>query len=360
MATVPPMALPVEPPVEPMLARSSDEIPGGPGWRYEPKWDGFRTLVFRDGERLHLQSRNGQPLDRYFPELRAPLLAALPERAVVDGEIVVPGGPGLDFDALLQRVHPAASRVEKLSRETPASVVLFDLLAVGDGDLRSRPFRERREILERSVRAGGRVLLTPQTGDGDLAARWFERFQGAGIEGIVAKREELPYVAGERVLLKVKHERTADGAVGGYRVSEKGGGVASLLLGLYDDEGRLRHVGHVAAFPAALRRRLREELRHLEAPAKGLAPGFADGFGPSGPSRWARGKDTSWIPVRPEVVAEVRFDQFQGGRFRHAAQLVRFRPDKPARQCTFDQVLPPHPFTLDELSGLAAGALHPE
>ncbi len=353
------MALPVEPPLEPMLARSADEIPLGPGWRYEPKWDGFRALVFREGERLALVSRKGQPLERYFPELRAPLLAALPARAVVDGEIVVPGERGLDFDALLQRIHPAASRITRLARETPASFVAFDLLAKGDEDLRSRPFRERRERLARSVEAGGQVLLTPQTDDGALALRWFDRFQGAGIEGVVAKREELPYVSGERVLIKVKHERTADCVVGGYRLSEKGGGVASLLLGLYDDQGRLRHVGHVSAFSAGLRRKLRDELRHLEG-----GEGFAEGLGPSGPSRWARGRDTSWIPVRPELVAEVRFDQLQGGRFRHAAQLVRFRADKPARQCSFDQVLPPRPFTLGELAGLAERAVpvesHPE
>jgi ATP-dependent DNA ligase len=334
-----------------MLARLADEIPRGPGWRYEPKWDGFRALVFRDGDRLRIASRNGQPLERYFPELLPPLRAALPERAVVDGEIVVPGGEGLDFDALLQRIHPAASRIERLARETPASFVAFDVLALGDEDLRGRPFRDRREFLARALRAGGPVLLTPETGDGARAVRWFERFQGAGIEGVVAKREELPYVAGERVMIKVKHERTADCVVGGYRVSEKGGGVASLLLGLYDDEGRLRHVGHVSAFPAALRRDLAARLRPLEG-----GEGFAGGFGPAGPSRWARGRDTSWVAVRPELVVEVRFDQLQGGRFRHAAQLLHFRADKPPRECTFDQVLPARPFALAELAGLAAEA----
>lgn len=338
------MAFAIEPPIDPMLARAVQEIPEGEGILYEPKWDGFRTLVLRDGDRIHLQSRNGQPLERYFPELQAPLAAALPDRSVVDGELVVAGRQALDFDALLLRIHPAASRIEKLSRETPASYVAFDLLAAEGRDLRRRPFRERRRLLERSLHTGPRVLLTPQTGDPALAARWFERFEGAGLDGVIAKRADLPYVPGERVMWKIKHERTAECVVGGYRRAARGDGVGSLLLGLYDDEGVLHYVGHTSSFGAKERRELLHELEPLRG-----GPSFGEGRTPGGPSRWSRGRSLDWIPVRPERVCEVRFDHLQGDRFRHAARFLRWRPDRDPASCTFDQLAPPRPFRLAEL-----------
>ena len=339
------MALPLRPFIEPMLSEAEDEIPSGPGWRYEPKWDGFRALVFRDGESIHLQSRKGQPLERYFPELLPALAEALPPRAVVDGEIVVAGPRGLDFDALSQRIHPAASRIQRLSKQTPAAFVAFDLLALGDDDLREQPFSERRSRLETAIRETEQIFVTPQTPSREDARRWFEEFEGAGLDGVVAKREDLRYRPGERVMVKVKHLRTVDCVVGGYR-KHKQGGIGSLLLGLYDDAGALQHVGVVASFTDRVRRELvdklapyrqdalvdhpwREWAAHSEGGARRV-PGMT--------SRWNADKDLSWVPLRAELVVEVAYDHMQGTRFRHTAQLRRWRPDKRPRDCTYAQL----------------------
>lgn len=336
------MALPFQPPVTPMLSVPREDIPEGPGWRYEPKWDGFRAIVFRDGDSIRIISRNGQPLERYFPELVDFLRPTLPAECVVDGEIVIAGEQALDFDALMQRIHPAASRIKKLSAETPASFVAFDLLALGPRDLRPRPFVERRAALEEALRPDSHVHLTPQTDDVEVARRWFVRFEGAGLDGIVAKRAEQPYVEGERVMVKVKHERTADCVVGGYRL-HKNGGVGSLLLGLYRD-GVLEYVGHTSSFTAKQRRELLGQLEPLEG-----GHSFGEGRTPGGPSRWSSGRDMAWTPVEPKLVCEVKFDHLQGDRFRHAARFLRWRPDKKPEECTFDQLRPPHPFRLEDL-----------
>ena len=331
------------PPLEPMLAKLRDDIPAGEGWLYEPKWDGFRALVFRDGPELHIASRDGKDLERYFPELVPALAGALPGRAVIDGEVVITGEAGLDFDALLQRIHPAVSRITKLAAETPGSFVAFDALALGDEDLTDRPFGERRPLLEAALGDGGsvppseratRVLVSPQTEDPDVARDWFTTFESLGLDGLIAKRAEDPYTPGRRTMAKIKHRRTADCVVGGYRLSKAGDGIGSLLLGLYDDAGTLHYVGHTSSFKAAERRRLLGELRRLEGEG-----GFGTGRTPGGPSRWtgARGDET-WVPLRPELVCEVSFDHMQGDRFRHAARFLRWRDDKPPRACTIDQV----------------------
>lgn len=335
------MRLPVLPPVSPMLARLADALPEGEGWRYEPKWDGFRAIVFRDRAALELTSRNGQPLARYFPELVRALEEALPARCVVDGEIVVAGEGGLDFDALLQRVHPAASRIARLAKETPASFVAFDLLALGADDLRPLPFHARRAALERILGQSPRVRLTPQTGALALARRWFQSFEGAGLDGVVAKRAEQPYVEGERVMVKVKHRRTADCVVGGYRRAKRGG-VGSLLLGLYDDAGTLDYVGHTSSFDAKTRAALGEKL----APLEGGTP-FGEGRAPGGPSRWRRAESAEWVSLTPTLVCEVAFDHLQGPRFRHATRFLRWRPDKRPDECTFAQLAPARPFALE-------------
>ena len=338
------MTLPIQMPLEPMLAQLEEEIPRGTGWRYEPKWDGFRALVFRDVDAVELQSRNGQPLQRYFPELVQWLRQALPERCVVDGEIIIPGPKGLDFDALLQRIHPAASRIALLAEQTPASFVAFDMLALGDEDLRARPFDERRRHLERALSGTERVFLTPQTQDVDLAASWFTRFEGAGLDGVVAKSGGLAYVEGERVMVKVKHARTADCVVGGYRLSKDGKGVGSLLLGLYDENGVLHHVGHTSGLAAKDRRELRVRLAPLEG-----GESFGRGRTPGGPSRWSHGRDMSWISLAPKLVCEVRFDHLQGDRFRHAAGFVRWRPDKAPGDGTYEQLAPVRAFSLERV-----------
>ncbi|HEV7680174.1 MAG TPA: ATP-dependent DNA ligase [Candidatus Dormibacteraeota bacterium] len=331
------MMLPVQPPVAPMLAKLQPDIPHQPGWLYEPKWDGFRAIVFRDGDSVEIASRNGQTLQRYFPELLDELKAALPERAVVDGEIVIAGPRGLDFDALLQRIHPAVSRVTMLAEKTPASFIAFDMLAAGDDDLRGWPTAERRARLEREVRPTMRVALTPHTRDAAEAAEWFTRYEGAGLDGVIAKPEALPYVENERLWVKIKHGRTCDCVVGGYRrASAAGGGVASLLLGLYDENGVLHHVGHTSSFNAAQRRELLDTLGPLEG-----GESFGGGRTPGGPSRWSQGRDMTWIPVQPTLVCEVSFDQLQTGRFRHASRFLRWRPDKDPAQCTYDQLEPP-------------------
>ena len=348
------MTLPVPPPVEPMLAKLSDAVPEGDGWLYEPKWDGFRTLVFRDGDDVYLQSRDSKPMSRYFPELEAPLRAALPARAVVDGEIVIAGADGLDFSSLLLRVHPAASRVAMLAREIPASFVAWDLLAEGDENLMSQPLVERRRRLETALAAARPpVYLTPATRDRALALEWFERFEGAGLDGVVAKRLDQPYLPGERAMVKVKHARTADCVVGGFRWHKQGPGtmLGSLLLGLYDATGKLHHVGIAASFTTTRRKELVEELaplrenaldghpwREWAAFASADAATMPDRRMPGAGSRWNRGKDLSWEPLRIERVCEVGYDHLQGDRFRHATHFLRWRPDKQPADCRYDQL----------------------
>lgn len=341
------MSLPLEPPFTPMLAATADAIPTEDGWLYEPKWDGFRAVVFRDGHLLRLLSRRGQSLERYFPELLTALAEALPRRCVVDGEIILAGPDGLDFDALLQRIHPAASRVERLARETPAQFVAFDMPALGSKSLLHEPLEKRFRLLREKVRESDDVFVTPQTRSPAVARRWFEVFEGAGLDGIIAKRVDQTYRAGERVLLKVKHVRTADCVVGGYRPGTNGG-VGALLLGLYDEDGVLQYVGHTSSFSAKERRRLTELLEPLRGEG-----GFGEGRTPGGPSRWARGSEREWVPLRPELVCEVAFDHLQGPegeqRFRHATRLVRWRPDKDPRDCTFEQIEPPKRVPLREV-----------
>jgi ATP-dependent DNA ligase len=339
-----------------MLATRVDELPSDVGWIFEPKWDGFRTLVFRDGDEMFIQSRDERPLDRYFPELVDALETRIPARCVLDGEIVIAGAHGLDFDALQLRLHPAESRVKKLAAEIPASIVFFDVLADGTTDLRGHPFAVRRAMLE-SMLAGVTppVHVTPATTDRALAADWFKRFEGAGLDGVMAKREDAPYEPNKRVMLKVKHERDCDCVVAGFRW-HKGSertAVGSLLLGLYDDSGKLHHVGVCATFTAAKRRELVSFLEPYREGALENHPwrdwaeaGAADGAyrRPGAMSRWSQGKDLSWEPLRAKLVVQVAYDHMQSGRFRHTAQFRRWRTDKQPRDCTFDQleVVPPH------------------
>ena len=353
------MRLPVNPPVLPMLANRVDELPPGEGWIFEPKWDGFRTLIFRDGDELFIQSRDEKPLERYFPELVTPLKTQLPERCVLDGEIVIARDGSLDFEALQLRLHPAASRVKLLAGQIPASVVFFDLLCEGDRDLCRLPFSERRAVLESVV---GRSLtpplhVTPATRDRAVAADWFSRFEGAGLDGVIAKPEHGTYEPNKRVMLKVKHERDCDCVVAGFRWHKNGKGIAlgSLLLGLFSDEGHLEHVGVCASFTAAKRRDL---VKFLEPYRKDALEGHpwrawaevpaedenAVHRRPGAISRWSQGKDLSWEALRPELVVQVAYDHMQGGRFRHTAQFRRWRPDKRPSDCTFAQleVVPPH------------------
>ncbi|MGQ0508205.1 MAG: ATP-dependent DNA ligase [Myxococcaceae bacterium] len=339
------MTLPVQPPLEPMLSAPEDDIPLGGGWLYEPKWDGFRALVYREGDEVHLGSRKQQPLERYFPELVEQLKRSVPERSVVDGEIIIAGEHSLDFNALLQRIHPAASRINKLAEATPASFVAFDLLALGDEDVRERPLTERRTLLEKTINGSDRVFLTPQTTDAVTARRWFNEYEGAGLDGLIAKRHDQPYRHGERVMVKVKHKRTADCVVGGYRVQKNGDGVGSLLLGLYDEKGVLHHVGHTSGFKAKERRAIRELLMPLEG-----GTSFGEGRTPGAVSRWSSGKDTAWIAVTPSLVCEVTFDHLQGDRFRHASTFQRWRTDRDPKSCTYAQLLPPHPFSIEKIA----------
>jgi ATP-dependent DNA ligase len=347
------------PPIEPMLCKLAAELPAGDGWLFEPKWDGFRSIVFRDGERLYMQSRDLRPLDRYFPEVHAALLAALPERCVVDGEIVIAGAHGLDFDALQLRLHPAASRVAKLAREIPASFVAFDLLALGDEDLRERPQVERRARLERALSsAQGQVLVTPCTRDRAVALDWFHRFEGAGLDGVIAKRDTAKYQPGQRAMVKVKHVRTADCVVAGFRWHKQGHGelVGSLLLGLYDAQGMLQHVGVTSAFTMQKRRELARELAPLREGALEGHP-WREWAGatevstrmPGMQSRWSAGKDLGWEPLRIERVCEVKYDHLQRDRFRHATQFVRWRPDKRPEECRYDQLEVTPPAELDDM-----------
>jgi len=362
------MRLPFESPLVPMLSSAADALPAGEGWQFEPKWDGFRTLVFRDGDEILLQSRDEKPMNRYFPELIAPLSAALPDRCVVDGEIVIVGASGLDFEALLLRIHPAASRVKLLAAQSPASFVAWDLLALGDEDLRETPLATRRQRLEHALgHAAPPVHLSPATRDRALAEDWFRRFEGAGLDGVMAKRLDAPYRAGERTMIKIKHERTADCVVAGFRWHKNGEGtmVGSLLLGLYDDEGALHHVGVTAAFTNAMRRQLVAELaplreRALEGhPWRDWAEAQDDASGqrmPGGSSRWNRGKDLSWVALRPERVCEVAYDHMQGTRFRHAAQFMRWRSDKSPRDCRYDQLEVTPAYELERVFGARQGS----
>jgi ATP-dependent DNA ligase len=361
------MQLPFEPPIEPMLAKPADALPDGDGWLYEPKWDGFRALVFRDGDETYIQSRDLKPLDRYFPELAAPLRASLPGRCVLDGEVVIAADGGLQFEALLLRIHPAESRVRMLAEQTPASYVAWDLLALGDEDLRNAPQGERRARLEQALGAAKPPIhLTPATRERALAADWFERFEGAGLDGVVAKRLDGVYQPGKRAMIKVKHQRTADCAVAGFRWHKNGPGthVGSLLLGLYDDEGRMHHVGVTSSFSWDRRAALAEELATLREggieghPWKEWAEwadaGTADASGqrlPGATSRWNRGKDLSWEPLRVERVCEVGYDHLQGDRFRHATTFQRWRPDKRPEDCRYDQLEETAAFELEKIFG---------
>ncbi|MZE77951.1 ATP-dependent DNA ligase [Streptomyces xinghaiensis] len=350
------MDLPVMPPVRPMLAKSAARIPAD--MLYEAKWDGFRALVFRDGGEIEIASRSGRPLNRYFPELVAAFRERLPERCVLDGEIVVARGPRLDFDALLERIHPADSRVRLLAERTPAGYVAFDLLALGDRSLLETPQRERREALVAALEhAGDPVFTAPATYDLGLARRWFEQFEGAGLDGVVAKPPGLGYRPGERVMVKVKHERTADCVLAGLRPHKSGPVVGSLLLGLFDDAGRLQHVGVCAAFPMRRRKELMEELAPLRMDSAEGHP-WADWAEeeahersrmPGAPSRWTGTKDLSWVPLRPERVCEVAYDHMQAGRFRHTARFRRWRPDRVPESCTYAQLEEPVRYDLSSV-----------
>jgi ATP-dependent DNA ligase len=353
------MDLPVLPPVKPMLAKAATKLPVGDDMYYEPKWDGFRCIIFRDGDEVELGSRNERPLTRYFPEVVAAAKANLPEKCVVDGEIVVPRGDRLHFEDLLQRIHPAQSRVDLLAEQTPASFVAFDLLALGAESLLEAPFAERRERLERAL--GGirpPVYLTGITRDPATADRWFQTFEGAGLDGVVAKAADLPYGPDLRLMTKVKHVRTADCVVAGFRWHKSGPIVGSLLLGLYDD-GVLQHIGVAASFPMTRRAELVEELAPYRAealeghPWQDWANAQVQENGenrmPGAISRWNAKKDLSWVPLRPELVVEIKYDQLEGRRLRHTGQFLRWRPDKDPASCTYDQLDVPVRYDLAEV-----------
>ena len=352
----------IEPPVPPMLAKIADELPGDGGFIFEPKWDGFRAIVFRQGGELYIQSRDLRPLDRYFPDLHDALLAGLPDDCVVDGEIVIVTPRGLDFDALQLRLHPAASRVEKLARACPSSFVAFDLLALNGHDLRDTAQSARRQQLEQSLaNVTPPIHLTPATRDRSTAEDWLARFEGAGLDGVIAKPEDLPYQPGKRAMLKIKHARTADCVVAGFRWHKEGKGslVGSLLLGLYDDKGTLHHVGVTSSFTMAKRKALAEELAPLRTDAVKQHPwrewAAADGHEmtrmPGGQSRWSAGKDLSWEPLRIERVCEVKYDHMQGDRFRHAATFLRWRADRVPQDCRYDQLEVTAPYELERVFG---------
>ncbi len=351
------MQLPVNPPLLPMLAKRVGDLPADGDWVFEPKWDGFRALVFRDGDEILIQSRDEKSLNRYFPELLEPLRSALPPRFVLDGEIVIVKNNELDFDALQLRLHPAASRVNLLSRQTPSSFVFFDLLCREDRDLRGEPFQNRRRELELLISSAPPPLhLTPATGDRSVASDWFRRFEGAGLDGVIAKPISGTYEPNKRVMLKVKHERDCDCVVAGFRWHKKGERtlVGSLLLGLFDNAGTLQHVGVCASFSAEKRQEVAEFIGPYRKDALASHPWkhWADQENvtveavkriPGGQSRWSQGKDLSWEPLRPELVVEVAYDHMQGSRFRHTAQFRRWRPDKKPSDCTYAQleVVPP-------------------
>jgi ATP-dependent DNA ligase len=348
------MTLPVQPPIAPMLAKLVRELPEREGLYYEPKWDGFRCIVFRESESITLASRNEKPLDRYFPELIESLRVNLPERCVVDGEIVIVGESGLDFDALTNRIHPAASRIKLLATTTPSSFVAFDLLALGDVDLQGAPYVERRAHLSEALR-GARppIYLTPATDDPAIARDWFSRFEGAGLDGVMVKPADLAYLPDKRAMFKVKHERTADCVVGGFRWHKEGGVIGSLLLGLFDERGHLHHVGVVSGFSALRRKEFVELLAPHRASATEKHPWQPDAETgirvPGAQSRWSAGKNLDWEPLRPDLVVEVAYDHLQGDRFRHSTSFIRWRPDRTAESCTYDQLDAPVPFELQNI-----------
>ena len=344
-----------------MLAKLSEEIPDAGHFLFEPKWDGFRAIIFRSGSDVFIQSRDLRPLDRYFPEVHEACLAVLPDSSVIDGEIVIASPRGLDFEALQLRLHPAASRVARLAKEIPAGFVAFDALALDGADLRSIPFEERRKRLEQSF-AGARppIYLTPMTRDHATAVEWLSRFEGAGLDGVMAKPASGIYEPGKRSMIKIKHARTADCVVAGFRWHKAGKDelIGSLLLGLYDDKGRLQHVGVTSAFPMATRRQLAHELAPLRKRALDEHPWreWAEHSGewgrmPGGQSRWSAGKDLSWEPLRIERVCEVKYDHMQGSRFRHAAIFQRWRPDKSPNGCTYEQLEVTTPYELEKVFG---------
>ena len=352
------------PPIEPMLAKVATDVPDGGGFLYEPKWDGFRAIVFRGAGDVYIQSRDLKPLDRYFPDVHDALAAGLPDGSVVDGEIVIATSRGLDFDALQMRLHPAASRVAKLAQQTPAAFVAFDVLAADGRDLRGVPQHERRTHLERLLAAAAPPIhLTPMTRDREQAVEWLARFEGAGLDGVMAKPVNGTYQPGKRVMIKVKHARTADCVVAGFRWHKDGRDrlVGSLLLGLYDDGGRLQHVGVTSAFTVAVRAQLAAELAPLRQDALEDHPwkewAAAEGETtrmPGGQSRWSAGKDLSWEPLRIERVCEVKYDHMQGDRFRHAAVFQRWRADKPPSACGYDQLEVTTPYELANVFGATA------
>ena len=352
----------IAPPVEPMLAKIAEELPSSPTFLFEPKWDGFRAIIFRGTSDVFIQSRDLRPLDRYFPELHDSLLERLPIGCVIDGEIVIVGPDGLDFDALQLRLHPAASRVAKLARETPASFVAFDALALDGRNLMTIAQSERRAQLETALQSvEPPVHLTPMTRNRAVALQWLQHFEGAGLDGVIAKPAHIPYEPGKRVLLKVKHARTADCVVAGFRWQKSGNNaVGSLLLGLYDEGGVLQHVGVTSAFTMATRKQLALDLAPLRKDALNDHPwrewASADAAStrmPGAQSRWSAGKDLSWEPLRIERVCEVKYDHLQGDRFRHAAIFLRWRPDKPPSECRYDQLEVTTPFELEKVFGAA-------
>ena len=358
-----PMQLPVMPPVKPMLAKAVPQIPTG-ALSYEPKWDGFRSIIFRDGDEVEIGSRNERPMTRYFPEMVEAIKANLPSRCVLDGELVVVVGDRLEFEVLQQRIHPAASRVKMLSEQTPASFVAFDLLALDDVDYTERRFEERRAALERALAdAQAPVHLTPATRDPGLAEQWFAQFEGAGLDGVIAKPLDGTYQPDKRTMFKIKHQRTADCVVAGYRVHKSGDEViGSLLLGLYNDAGELASVGVIGAFPLARRKELFTELQPLVTTFDDHPWAWArQEEGARTPrnseySRWNNGKDLSFVPLRPELVVEVRYEHMEGVRFRHTAQFNRWRPDREPRSCTYEQLEEPVKYDLADILATRLGS----
>ena len=358
----PPGDFPIAPPIEPMLAKLADELPAAGAFLFEPKWDGFRSIVFRSKDDVYIQSRDLRPLDRYFPELHDTLLEKLPPGCVLDGEIVIVSASGLDFDMLQLRLHPAESRVAKLAKETPSSFVAFDALAVDGRNVMSEPQEERRVLLEQLLsRVGPPVHLTPMSRDHATAVEWLTSFEGAGLDGVIAKPAAAPYQPGKRAMIKVKHARTADCVVAGFRWYKTGNdAVGSLLLGLYDDQGVLQHVGVTSSFTMAMRKQLVDELAPLRKNALAEHPwrDWADAAGvssrmPGGQSRWSAGKDLSWDPLRIERVCEVKYDHLQGDRFRHAGIFLRWRPDKQQSDCRYDQLEVTTAYELEKVFGAA-------